>query len=70
MAPPKLMISQAIRNAAPSRTPKTPSAPIRLMAAPNSQPARPCRAGVASAQASAAGTNPKPSSQSAVGGVI
>ncbi len=41
-APPKLMISQAIRKPAPSRKPKTPSAPIRLMAAPNSQPAWPC----------------------------
>ena len=42
-APPKLMISQAIKKPAPSRIPKTPSAPIRLMAAPNNQPAWPSR---------------------------
>ena len=66
-APPKPMISQAMRKPAPSRTPNTPKAPIRLMAAPNSQPALPCGDGVASAQASAAGASPNPNSHSASG---
>ena len=64
-APPRLMISQAMRNPAALRIPNTPNAPMRLVATPNSQPASLLRTGVDSQQAMTAGTRPSPKSHRA-----
>jgi hypothetical protein len=66
-AQPRLIASHATSSAAPFSRPQTPSAPIRLTAAPKSHPLRPCDEGDPNAQAKAAGARQNPNNQRASG---